>query len=275
MNFVYYYNAGVLELTDEYSQNLADNKLGGIYTWFMATWLEDGITTLPEGAEPAEYVGLDVTAYPEEKTLLDMNSGCLSGIPRHAVTSSADPEVIGRILDYICTDEYITFSEYGLEGYTYDVVDGEIMRKTGGESTEEQLMSGNCTLWAHVIFPRVSILTFESDLSNLVNTGKSKGFPETGWVDKAEPVYNIFDNQDDYLLAYNSPDTIVAEATLDEATRYSELFTDFETYYRELCLNLIMGEKSLDNWDSYIADMQELGLDELISIYQARYDRTK
>lgn len=33
------------------------------------------------------------------------------------------------------------------------------------------------------------------------------------------------------------------------------------------------GEKSLDDWDSYMKDLQELGLDELISIQQARCDR--
>jgi hypothetical protein len=36
-----------------------------------------------------------------------------------------------------------------------------------------------------------------------------------------------------------------------------------------------MGEKSLDNWDSYIADLKRLGLDEVIAIYQARLDRMK
>jgi hypothetical protein len=34
-----------------------------------------------------------------------------------------------------------------------------------------------------------------------------------------------------------------------------------------------MGEKSLDNWNTYLADLKRLGLDELISIYQARLDR--
>ena len=38
-------------------------------------------------------------------------------------------------------------------------------------------------------------------------------------------------------------------------------------------MNLIMCIYSLDDWDSYIEDLQELGLDRLIEIYQTRYDR--
>jgi hypothetical protein len=34
-----------------------------------------------------------------------------------------------------------------------------------------------------------------------------------------------------------------------------------------------MGEKSLGNWDSYIADLKRLGLDEYVGIHQARIDR--
>ena len=34
-----------------------------------------------------------------------------------------------------------------------------------------------------------------------------------------------------------------------------------------------MGEKSLDDWDSYIQDLKDLGLDDLIAVQQARVDR--
>jgi hypothetical protein len=34
-----------------------------------------------------------------------------------------------------------------------------------------------------------------------------------------------------------------------------------------------MGDKSLDNWDSYISELKRLGLDEYLAIYQAKHDR--
>ena len=48
---------------------------------------------------------------------------------------------------------------------------------------------------------------------------------------------------------------------------------DLNTYSEELLSKLIMGQKSLDEWDSYMKDLSELGLDELIQINQSRYDR--
>jgi hypothetical protein len=37
--------------------------------------------------------------------------------------------------------------------------------------------------------------------------------------------------------------------------------------------SLILGEKSFNNWNTYMADLKRLGLDELISITQARVNR--
>ena len=48
-----------------------------------------------------------------------------------------------------------------------------------------------------------------------------------------------------------------------------------DVYKRQLLTKLILGQASMDDWDSYISDMKELGLDELISITQERYDRAQ
>ena len=37
--------------------------------------------------------------------------------------------------------------------------------------------------------------------------------------------------------------------------------------------DFILGRASFDDWDRYIAQMQELGLDELIEIEQSQYDK--
>lgn len=68
-------------------------------------------------------------------------------------------------------------------------------------------------------------------------------------------------------------ENVYAIPTADEIDLANEVSTDLNTYSSELLTKLIMGEKSLEDWDSYIADLKELGLDELIAINQARYDR--
>jgi putative aldouronate transport system substrate-binding protein len=49
--------------------------------------------------------------------------------------------------------------------------------------------------------------------------------------------------------------------------------TGIQTYSDELCIKLAQGTASLDDFDSYLEELKELGLDELIAVQQARYDR--
>ena len=99
------------------------------------------------------------------------------------------------------------------------------------------------------------------------------GYPEEGFADKAGVIQDVYDNEDSYHYAMMDTKANLAAATDEENERISELTSDFETYYQELLTKLILGQQSVDDWDTYIAEMQELGLDELISITQDRYDR--
>jgi hypothetical protein len=98
-------------------------------------------------------------------------------------------------------------------------------------------------------------------------------FGETsGYRDFRADFYRKFLN-DEYPTVQG--DNILAFPTAQEVDRISVLTTDLKTYSSELITGLIMGTKSISNWDSYINDLKRLGLDELISISQARIDRGK
>ena len=49
---------------------------------------------------------------------------------------------------------------------------------------------------------------------------------------------------------------VLAIPTVEEINKANEISTDLETYSKELLTKLIMGEKSLDDWDSYIQDSE-------------------
>lgn len=36
-----------------------------------------------------------------------------------------------------------------------------------------------------------------------------------------------------------------------------------------------MGERSFEDWDTYLKEMQALGLDEILAVLQARYERAQ
>ena len=62
----------------------------------------------------------------------------------------------------------------------------------------------------------------------------------------------------------------MAIATDEQNARKAALTTDLSTYSSELVTDFILGRASFDDWDQYIAQMQELGLDELIEMRQAK-----
>ena len=63
-----------------------------------------------------------------------------------------------------------------------------------------------------------------------------------------------------------SNDCHLALPTEEQLERKSELKTDLETYSKELATQLILGQASLDDWDSYMAELKDLGLDEILEI---------
>ncbi len=266
------YSEGLLDVSGQYDANMSENKYGVVYDWFVTTWTEAKVTLLPEGAAPVQYVGVAANAYPGEKTFIDKNIGCLSGSDKLAITSGADLEVIGRYLDYVCTDEFAVFSEYGIEGYNYDLEDGIIVRKSG-DTVEQEVFSKHQNFIGNTIVPRYEQIDLVVNVEQTQDAGMTLGFPEEGFKEKAEACSAIYEDLDNYYMIYNSPETVMAKATDEETAAYTAVITDLETYCDELILNLIIGEASLDNWDSYIEDLKELGLDEVIDIYQARYDR--
>lgn len=53
----------------------------------------------------------------------------------------------------------------------------------------------------------------------------------------------------------------------------TKILTNLNTYSTELATKLALGQKSLDNWDQYMADLKKLGLDQLLEIDQQLLDR--
>jgi putative aldouronate transport system substrate-binding protein len=48
---------------------------------------------------------------------------------------------------------------------------------------------------------------------------------------------------------------------------------DLRTNFSENLTAFIMGTRSLDTWDAYIADLEKMNLDKVLEVYQAISDR--
>ena len=57
----------------------------------------------------------------------------------------------------------------------------------------------------------------------------------------------------------------------DDAVR-REAMTDIETYVDEMVMKFITGRESLDNWDTYVAKVESMGIGKVLDIYQNALD---
>ena len=160
-------------------------------------------------------------------------------------------------------------TERGMEGVSYEMADGKM--RSISDPTLENTDAVGMALWCNgSIFPRYTL-----------NNEISEGMEDTIAYAETNGVKNNQSAKSDYTLScINDPEHRLlhdengyAVPTAEEIDRTNEISTDLRTYSAELLTKLIMGEKSLEDWDSYIADLKELGLDDLIAINQARYDR--
>jgi putative aldouronate transport system substrate-binding protein len=64
------------------------------------------------------------------------------------------------------------------------------------------------------------------------------------------------------------------ELDTDEATEYGDLWSDISTYASTEVFKFVMGEYNFDDdWDNFIAQLEDMGLQDCIDIYQEAYDR--
>ena len=62
--------------------------------------------------------------------------------------------------------------------------------------------------------------------------------------------------------------------TTDESEEFSQLSGDLVTYISETLSKLMLGELNLEgDFDTFISTIKEMGMDRLVEIQQASYDR--
>ena len=62
--------------------------------------------------------------------------------------------------------------------------------------------------------------------------------------------------------------------TADEESTYSAAATDVQTYMDEIVIKFMIGDADIDaEWDTYLSTMESLGVNDMIDIYAAAYER--
>ncbi|MGZ9585236.1 extracellular solute-binding protein [Paenibacillus marinisediminis] len=240
---------------EQVQQKMTDNQVSSLSDYNLENYQEP---TIRGGGEylplmPLKAVDNITPAAQLEPPFLIFN--------KFAITKNCkDVEAAIKFFDTVYSDKYADLMFWGIEGQTYKIESNGAKVFLNNGSAEEMAktkqVNGNALL-GDTVFPRVQFANLEYELSRLPQYKVDNELQ----ILKYKPYYV---NMNDNFLAI--PD----EKQLETKTK---ILTNLNTYSSELATKLVLGQKSLDDWDQYIAELKKLGLDQLMEIDQQLLDR--
>ena len=181
---------------------------------------------------------------------------------RMAITKECkNPEAAVRFLDLVSTPEFAVLHRYGLEGdqHTYD--------ENGVLIPNENLNVRSYMLEGHAV-------------GHIFWSGVFGSLALEEWETLRVPFLNepqILDMGDNHSTGdhkyYYGDNYHLAMATAEEIDVEDQYKPDLYTYMDETIMRLALGQYKVEDIDQYIEKMKELGLEEMVKMYQARHDR--
>ena len=163
-------------------------------------------------------------------------------------------------MDYLFTDDAYLLTNYGVEGEAY-IIDAD------GNPQWTDLVANNpdglSFFFAGYRYAANAATTYLPRILDVETTFQD--FTDDQW-----DIYNACLNLP--RGEYNFPAYV--KMTSEEESRYNNIKSDLSITYEEMTLRFIVGDADIDEeFDAYVQNMYQLGLQELINIKQASYDR--
>lgn len=257
------------------------------YVTLLHDWYEKGLIDSDTASHPTEYrdedlIGLvankQVAVFHRGDGLVDMLSG-ISGeqvMPIYFPTVNADDtlhvgggvdtisgetgtvittgcenlELAMQFMNYCYTDDWVLPSNYGVEGETYDMVDGEPVFQEWVYTTEGRTFSS--VLMDYTFLAMVD--------ANVETPGRSEAAIscEDTWNDNV-------DNQNDYPVG--------AAMTIEEGDQYNRHAGDLVTLVKQYTAKFITGDEPLSGIPEFQQKLRDTGIQDCIDAKQSAYDR--
>jgi ABC-type sugar transport system, periplasmic component len=156
-----------------------------------------------------------------------------------------------KFVDWLYSDQGEELTNWGKEGETYNVVNGERQFITDATGSTKEMLYG--------------LLTFGFNLrmDDKCAETQYKG----GTLDGIKSYYN-------YCEEHFNPKMWLS-FTKDESDKVNPLKTTLQTNMFENITKFILGQTDMSQWDAYVAKMNSLGIDKYLAFYKTAYDRIK
>lgn len=182
-----------------------------------------------------------------------------AGLGLAVSSQTKHPEEVVKWLDYQYSEEGIILNNFGVEGKSYELVNGEPVYKD------------------ELLYPEDGLTNTQVLLSHTIGGGS--------WATVADPRYSeqisAANGQTDNPLVIYS-DYIDFDAKLPPVQFTGEEndivvsgMADIQTYVDETINAIIMGRMPVEQYDTVIAQLEKMGIERVLEQYQAAYDRFK
>ena len=253
--------------------NLDIALLGGFTsaTWWSGVGSDNG-----EGSRCREYSGLSplegpngVRISPWAGTGFNMGNSVIT-------TACEDPVPLFKMLDYMLSDEATLRSQVGELGVDYNEPDEGAPGINGKPALYAKIPTSSTTGGttgdeANTAMPNV----FPSNRTSDFRLGEQADYsdPETQW--QQEP--RLYNESATYFAPYADEHMMYPGAvnlTAEESEKINFMKTQINDYVKENIVLFLAGEKSFDaDWDAFIAEFDNLKLDEYMELRQMAYTR--
>lgn len=222
---------------------------GGVGNYTKAARVEDPTYTIK--GVPGPQAANGITYMVPNDSLMKIGGGAA------ITTQCKNPERVAAMIDYGYSEEGRTLLNYGVEGESYTIVDGKpafvdsIMNPEEGKSRVQASV-----VYAQPIYGFAKVMDYDAQAQIQYE------IPEQN-----ESIENWL-TQDTSLMIHPNM-TLTAE----ESSEYSSIFNEIKTYVDEMTLKYILGTESMDTFDQFITNLEKMGVQRMIEIYQGAYDR--
>jgi putative aldouronate transport system substrate-binding protein len=171
------------------------------------------------------------------------------------------PDIAIKYADYLYTEDFQTRNRYGVLGRDWRIPPAGTVAVNGGVAKYEEILKWGTPQNAH--------------WGNMIVWNRFASYMREKSNDPYEleaVLWNAKQLYEPYAFKRSVPRTMAF--TLDEARRYAELNRLIVEYVEQSLARFVTGDLDLNrDWDRYLNDLNRMGLNDLLSITQAAFDR--
>lgn len=238
---------------------MLNNQLGSIYI--------DNNNDIPKYLMADKTLELVAAPYPQKADGTSMYPDPREAVGNYGAVVSGNckyPVEAVRLVDYLYSQEGSDLLNWGIEGETYTVNDDGsktftdlILHNKDGKSPTEA--------FADTYYARAGIF-------GVVQYGPVESIQSIS----EDRVREVVEASVKYSL--ETDDTCVIGAlpwTDEEKESIASYNENVSTYLDEMHQKFVLGKEPIENYDKFVEQIKKIGLEELVKIYQAAYDRAK